>query len=381
MSLDRTYDIARPGGVELRLPLAGLAPRSLAWLFDAAIKSTGLGVVSIVLGMLGDLGLGSFFLVWLLSSCFYNVLFEVFYHGATPGKRYVGLAVMNLDGTPVGWSGSLIRNLIRAMDVLPGCYAFGCISVLVSGKFQRVGDLAAGTVVVHRAAELRPRSPWEAADFGVRLVRRDAAAIYRIWFAVTLPFALLAVLATAYTPFATLAALVYWWLEPIADGPILEIISRRLSGEEARVRAALKSTPALAWRNRIFLLSPYRFHMARSIAMPLTQIEGMRGKSRRARARVFNPRIMSYGFGVTVVYQHLFLSLYLGAILIGLAFVLPAYQDMIGLRWLDQFSAEYGRTAAILGFLLAYGAQTALEPWFVGAGFGLYVNGRTELEA
>lgn len=154
--LDTTYDIATPEGVELRLPLAGLAPRSLAWLVDAIIKSVALSGAGIVLAAFGNFGAGLFLVVTFLLFWFYNVLFEVFRHGATPGKRMLGIAVTNLNGTPVGWSGSLIRNLIRAVDVLPGCYAFGCVSVLISGKFQRLGDLAAGTVVVHRPKERAP---------------------------------------------------------------------------------------------------------------------------------------------------------------------------------------------------------------------------------
>ena len=75
--------------------------------------------------------------------------------------------------------------------------------------------------------ELRPRSEWEAADFGVRMVRRDAGAIYAVWFAITLPLLALALLGILYGPFPTLASLAYWWLEPLADGPILRIISRR----------------------------------------------------------------------------------------------------------------------------------------------------------
>ena len=150
MLLDTTYNIATPEGVELRLPIAGLASRSLAWLIDALIKFTALIVIAIAVQFFGELGggvllIGMFLLLW-----FYNVLFEVLYHGATPGKSALGLRVMNVNGTPVGWSGSLIRNLIRFVDALPGCYAFGCATVLISRHFQRLGDLAAGTIVVYQ---------------------------------------------------------------------------------------------------------------------------------------------------------------------------------------------------------------------------------------
>jgi uncharacterized RDD family membrane protein YckC len=157
--LDTAYNIGTPEGVELRLPVAGLASRSLAWLVDAFIKFALLMVFSIILQFLGDFGVGVTLILMFMSLWFYNVLFEVFNHGATPGKKAVGLRVMNANGTPVGWTGSLVRNLIRFVDTLPGCYAFGCISVLVSRQFQRLGDLAAGTIVVHVTKKVATAKP------------------------------------------------------------------------------------------------------------------------------------------------------------------------------------------------------------------------------
>mgnify|MGYP003628603859 CR=1 FL=1 len=149
MLLDTTLNIGTPEGVELKLPVAGLAPRSLAWLIDALIKYVAIFVFMIVGSLLGKVGGGLTLLVLFIALWLYNVLFEVFNNGATPGKRALGLRVMNTNGTPVDWSGSVIRNLIRFVDVLPGCYAFGCTSVLLSKNFQRLGDLAAGTFVIH----------------------------------------------------------------------------------------------------------------------------------------------------------------------------------------------------------------------------------------
>ncbi len=147
--LDTTHNIATPEGVELRLPVAGLASRSLAWLVDAMIKLVVLTIGLMILTAFGDFGeglalLGIFVLLWL-----YNVLFEVLNNGATPGKKLLGLRVMNGNGTPVGWTASLLRNLVRAVDTLPGCYAFGCVSVLLSRNLQRLGDMAADTIVVY----------------------------------------------------------------------------------------------------------------------------------------------------------------------------------------------------------------------------------------
>ncbi|HNP63427.1 MAG TPA: hypothetical protein PKH39_05785 [Woeseiaceae bacterium] len=229
--------------------------------------------------------------------------------------------------------------------------------------------------------EMRPRSEWEAVDFGARMVRRDAAAIYRIWFAITLPLLLLSVAVVIFTPYGTLALFLYWWFEPLADGPILRIISRRLFGEDADVRSALRATPRLLLRNLIFLLPPYRFHMARSTAMPVTQLEGLRGDARRARAKVLNIRISNYGMGVTLAYHHLVLALYLGVFLIIFALIPTAYQDSLGMDWLNIPLQSSDRWAVLMSLCIFYVAQSALQPWFVGAGFGLYINCRTQLEA
>ena len=74
--------------------------------------------------------------------------------GQTPGKRLFGLAVLNDDGTPVRWPGALTRNLLRAVDFLPFLYGVGLIAMLLNRDFKRLGDLAAGTVVVYQAEKV-----------------------------------------------------------------------------------------------------------------------------------------------------------------------------------------------------------------------------------
>jgi len=229
--------------------------------------------------------------------------------------------------------------------------------------------------------EMRPRSEWEATDFGARMIRRDAAAIYKVWFAVTLPLLCIALAVVFWTPYASWALLLYWWFEPVADGAILRIISRRLFGEEADVRATLRAVPVIAWKNRLFWLTPYRLHFARSVAMPVTQLEGLSGAARRARSKVLNLKIFNYGVGITAAYEHLVLALYLGIILIGYSLIPAAYLDTLGSTWMELFWLDSSRAATAAGLLVFYIAQTALQPWFVGAGFGLYINCRTQLEA
>lgn len=229
--------------------------------------------------------------------------------------------------------------------------------------------------------EMRPRSEWEATDFGARMVRRDARAIYAVWFAVTLPFLALALLLNFFTSYGAFALLLYWWFEPVADGAILRIISRRLFGEDADVRATLKSVPRLAWMNRLYLLTPYRLHFARSVAMPITQLEGLKGAARRSRSKVINLKIFNYGVGITAAYEHLVLALYFGIMLIGYTFVPEIYRDTLGDGWLELFWRDTSSIATAIGLIAFYIAQSALQPWYVGAGFGLYINCRTQLEA
>ena len=78
----------------------------------------------------------------------YPIWFEVKRDGATPGKRVMGIRVVQRNGAPVGWGPSVLRNLLRTADFLPVGYGFGLLSILFSGSFRRLGDLAAGTVVI-----------------------------------------------------------------------------------------------------------------------------------------------------------------------------------------------------------------------------------------
>ncbi len=148
--LDTLRTVETPEGVELALRAAGPVPRSLAWAIDIAIRSTAYIVVGIGLAFLGHLGMGLFLIFLFLGEWFYPVLFEVLRHGQTPGKSALGLMVVNDDGTPIGWTPSIVRNLLRVADFLPLAYLLGLGSMVISRDFKRLGDLVAGTVVVYR---------------------------------------------------------------------------------------------------------------------------------------------------------------------------------------------------------------------------------------
>jgi len=151
--IDTLHHVEAPEGVDLALRLAGPTPRALAYLADLAARFFLYGVAAIPLSsLLEDVGVGMLFMMVALGEVIYPVLFEVFGDGQTLGKRMVGLRVVHADGTRIQWRASLLRNLLLTADWLPGTYLFAAISMLVSRRFQRLGDHAAGTLVVYADA-------------------------------------------------------------------------------------------------------------------------------------------------------------------------------------------------------------------------------------
>lgn len=148
MLLDTSYRVEIPGGIELEAQVVGPVPRFLAFLIDLVIRSVLLFIAAIASLPFGELGFGFWFIFWFLIEWFYPVLFEVFRRGQTPGKKTLGISVVNDDLTPVTFGTSLVRNLIRTADFLPFCYLFGLITMVSNDRFQRLGDLAAGTLVI-----------------------------------------------------------------------------------------------------------------------------------------------------------------------------------------------------------------------------------------
>ncbi len=127
-----------------------MVSRGLALMVDISIASLIYAVAGIAFAFwLGEAGIGPTLLVIFATNWFYPVAFEVLWNGRTPGKAALGLRVVHADGTPIRLPASLLRNLLLAVDFLPGAYFFGIVSMLVDGSSRRLGDLAAGTLVIH----------------------------------------------------------------------------------------------------------------------------------------------------------------------------------------------------------------------------------------
>ncbi len=148
--IDTVHTVETPEGVRLELRTAGPVPRALAFMVDSLVRSVFYITAVIALAVTIPQLAGAIMIVlFFLGEWFYPVFCEVWNQGQTLGKKTLGLRVVREDGTRVGWSASLLRNLLLAADWIPGTYAAGLVSMSTSPGFQRLGDLAAGTLVIH----------------------------------------------------------------------------------------------------------------------------------------------------------------------------------------------------------------------------------------
>lgn len=154
-ALDTVRPVATPEGVELELRLAGPVSRAYAWVIDFILRLVALFVAWLILLPLGGIGAGALLILGFLLEWLVPAACEVWFEGATPGKKLLELQVVHDDGTPVAWGPALVRNLLRAVDFLPLFYGIGLLSVLINGDFKRLGDLVAGTIVVYRESPRR----------------------------------------------------------------------------------------------------------------------------------------------------------------------------------------------------------------------------------
>lgn len=162
--LDTLQAIELAEGVAIQLRIAGPVLRVWAWILDLVFMFIAIIIVSIALNLMGFMvgdniitGMTSLFLF--LLSWWYPVFFESSSRGATFGKRICGLRVMQLTGAPITFSQAVVRNFLRVVDISPPFFGLPGLACCVATKrFQRLGDLAAGTVVVYNQNEVVPES-------------------------------------------------------------------------------------------------------------------------------------------------------------------------------------------------------------------------------
>ena len=222
---------------------------------------------------------------------------------------------------------------------------------------------------------LRPRTPLEAADLGARLCQSTARSVYSCYPIVALP---VVALALASFELATwLPTLVIWCAKPWLDRTILFVLSRAAFGQRTVPADVWRAQRQVWWSQLLFTWTVQRLSPWRSMTQPVYQLEGL--SMWKAGARVRQIRRRSVGSAVMMTHAFYLSETALTLALLSLAFWLaPSGRSP---ELLDMLS---GGPAGFLplAYALAYAmAVLFLEPFYVGAGFAIYLNRRAELEA
>ncbi|MFV0454851.1 MAG: DUF4129 domain-containing protein [Pseudomonas sp.] len=225
--------------------------------------------------------------------------------------------------------------------------------------------------------EIRPRSAWEALDLGCLLARRHAGLLMLSWAALTLPlFAVISILSWQYP---TLSLLLFWWFKPLYERLPLFILSHALFSDTPTLRRSFRALPGVLRPQWLASVTWRRFSPTRSFDLPVLQLEGLSGATRRERLTVLGRRNSSAATWLTIVGMHLEGALSLGLLAL-LYFVIPA-QLLTELSWHELLGL--GSEALWLEHLtnLLYALVLVVwEPIYVASGFSLYLNRRTILE-
>lgn len=162
--------VATPEGVTFEFTLAGVGSRFVAAFIDGLIQAglmLSLGLLAWALSnVIGDWAAVLFFVGLFVVYFGYDIAFETLASGRTPGKRWTGLRVVKVGGAPVTFMTSAVRNLLRLVDMLPTMYLIGMVTIIATPKNQRLGDMAAGTIVVRErtvgpsSSSAAASSPW-----------------------------------------------------------------------------------------------------------------------------------------------------------------------------------------------------------------------------
>lgn len=176
-------EVRTPEGVVFAWPLAGPVARFLAVAIDTAVilAAGGLGsrLLVGVAPLLADAATALTILLYFALWMGYGILLEGWNRGQTLGKRALGLRVIDIDGLRLGLGQVVVRNLLRAVDLLPGLYGVGGAACLLSPLGQRLGDIAAGTLVV-RTRRTRAPDLTQAAAPSFNTLREHPALVARL---------------------------------------------------------------------------------------------------------------------------------------------------------------------------------------------------------
>ena len=225
------------------------------------------------------------------------------------------------------------------------------------------------------ALQMRPRAPHEAADLGIRLCQSAAGPVYRCYLTVAIPIALLSL--SLFEVAVWLPALVMWWAKPWLDRTVLFVLSRAAFGQQTTLGDLWREQRATWWRGFIMAWTWRRLSPWRSFTQAVYQLEGH--SFFRLRQRIVQIRRKYSGAALIMTSAFGFAELGLTCLfLFVVVLLMPSKEPFELFSLYAEGTAIYVQLASAIGYILAV---LFLEPFYVGAGFGMYLNRRAELEA
>jgi len=226
---------------------------------------------------------------------------------------------------------------------------------------------------------LRPRQPWEAIDLGCAMVRRDFGRIMALWASTVFPLWIIVCVLMRSMP--VWIPLVVWWLKPLYDRVPLFFLSRAAFGVRPGFVETWKEWPRLWFTNFLAALLWRRLSFIRSFALPAQMLEGLRGAAANRRVKTLAMDGGGSGFTLSYAFSKIEFVAWIG-LMWGTYDLLPewAAPDWDGL--MSAFDIENTIPDAFLwwGAMCHMVVVTLIEPFYVGAGFALYLNCRTRIE-
>jgi len=229
-------------------------------------------------------------------------------------------------------------------------------------------------------ANIRLRSTWEAIDMGFAMVQSWWKAIYLPLTILTFSIATLLYFIIPEDDF-WLTGIIFWWLKPLYDRLVLNIISHKLFNEELSSWQALKAIPSLIWNTGFFQTMTFRrLSLSRGFNLPIWQLEKLRGKQRAERQRVLHLAAHSQAAWLTIAMVHLeiFLLLSLFALI---ALFMPENILRDFFDGLFSEKTDYAIWLDYLNYVFYVAVVTFVHPFYIAGNFALYINRRTQLEA
>lgn len=227
------------------------------------------------------------------------------------------------------------------------------------------------------ALRLRTGSPSQASDLGVRLCQASAGDVWRCFMVVLAPVTALSMASVELAPW--LPALLLWWAKPWLDRTLLFVLARSAFGTRTSLRDLWRAQRQVWWGQWLRTFTLRRLSGSRSYTQPIHQLEGQSGAALRRRLRELRRGRVGSARVLTIAFANVEFALYTG--LVALALMLAptghdAWDSM--LRWYSYSPRAASLWVGTVPYAIAIGF---LEPFYVAAGFGMYLSRRVELEA